>query len=163
MARRLRVAIVACTALSLSQCQKPDDSPSSSSTAPQKVELIAAPADGDIAPYLAQQLATARAQNRQLVVYVGASWCEPCQRFHQAAAEGKLDGDFPRLRLVEFDQDRDRERLEAANCHTRMLPMFSAINADGTCAEQRFAGAIKGPGALDVIVPRLKLLLTRGS
>ena len=78
---------------------------------PRKVELVTAPALAEVAPFVAQQIETAAHDHKQLIVYVGANWCEPCRRFHQAVEQGKLDSAFPGLRLEEFDLDRDRERL----------------------------------------------------
>jgi thiol-disulfide isomerase/thioredoxin len=96
-----------------------------------------------------------------LVVYVGASWCEPCQRFHRAAEAGALDGALPRLILIEFDLDRDHDRLVAAGYDSKYIPLFALASADGTASSHRIEGAIKGEGAVDFILPRLQALLTR--
>ena len=90
---------------------------------------------------------------------MGASWCEPCQRFHQAAQAGQVDALFPGLRLVEFDLDRDRDRLERAGYRSRMIPLFALPREDGTGSGQQIEGSIKGPGAVEQIAPRLKALL----
>ena len=50
-------------------------------------------------------------------MYVGAPWCEPCRRFHEAVTKGLLDEQFGDLRFVEFDLDKDGERLQAAGGH----------------------------------------------
>lgn len=97
------------------------------------------------------------------MVYVGASWCEPCQRFHRAAQSGALDGALPRLALLEFDADRDRERLAEAGYGYAYIPLFALASPDGTASPHRVEGAIKGEGAVDFIVPRLRELLARWS
>ena len=122
------------------------------------VELLAAPADGEVAPWIAAQVASR--PGRQVLVYVGASWCEPCQYFHQAAVSGQLDARFPRLTLLEFDADRDDQRLTAAGYHSGMIPLFARIAADGRASDRHIEGSIKGPGAVDQIIPRLTALLT---
>src|SRR5262245_24091129 len=43
-----------------------------------------------VAAFVSEQLALAPAKGVTLVS-VGASWCEPCQRFHRALAAGELD------------------------------------------------------------------------
>jgi len=129
---------------------------------PLPVETIAAPADGDVQAIVQQEFARAKGEGRRLLVYVGASWCEPCQRFHDAAKAGQLDSVFPGLRLLEFDLDRDRDRLEKAGYSSRMIPLFALPRADGTASGEQIEGSIKGPQAVDQIRPRLLALLAKG-
>ena len=124
-----------------------------------RVEIVAAP-EGPVANLVLGELTRAEGDGRDLVVYVGATWCEPCQYFHDAAVAGKLDARFPKLRILEFDHDRDEPRLLLAGCASRMLPLFAIPQKDGRCSEaKRFAGSIKGPGAVDDIAPKLENLL----
>jgi thiol-disulfide isomerase/thioredoxin len=119
------------------------------------VEEVAAPATGDAAAWIAAQ----RAPGKDLVVYVGATWCEPCRRFHDAIAAHALDGKFPRLRLLEFDWDKDGDRLTAAGYASQMLPLFALPDPSGHPAGPQIEGSIKGPGAVDEITPRLAGLI----
>src|SRR3954454_19137031 len=80
---------------------------------PRGVEIVAAP-EGDVPTIVKRELERAGKDQRQLLVYVGAPWCEPCRRFHEAAKEHRLDRAFPSLRLLEFDNDRDGGRLAMA-------------------------------------------------
>jgi thiol-disulfide isomerase/thioredoxin len=116
---------------------------------------------GDVAAIVREASAAAAASRRALLVYVGASWCEPCQRFHRAAEAGALDAVLPRLMLLEFDMDRDRDRLAAAGYDAKYIPLFALPSSDGTASSHRIEGAIKGEGAVDFILPRLRELLTR--
>jgi thiol-disulfide isomerase/thioredoxin len=125
----------------------------------QGPEIIAAPADGDVVEYVNSERLRAQADDRQLLVYVGASWCEPCRYFHDAAVDGSLDQVFPRLRLLEFDLDRDRDRLTAAGYSSRMIPLFVVPGPDGRAGPRRTEGGIKGPRAVDNLQPRLEALL----
>src|SRR4051794_1835975 len=129
--------------------------PAAAKAPPLPVEFVAAPADGEVAAIVQGEFARARDQGRTLLVYVGATWCEPCKRFHDAAAAGQLDATFPGLRLVEFDLDRDRDRLERAGYASRMIPLFALPRADGTGSGQQIEGSIKGEGAVHQISPRL--------
>ncbi len=99
------------------------------------------------------------AEGRSLVVYVGAPWCEPCQRFHEAAKKGELDADFHNLSLLEFDLEVDRARLAAAGYESEMIPLFVLPNEDGRASAKRFEGSIKSSGAVRNIAPRLRSLL----
>jgi thiol-disulfide isomerase/thioredoxin len=123
------------------------------------VELVAAPPTGDVPNIVRGELARASRDGKQLLVYVGATWCEPCRRFHQAAAEHKLDAAFPKLRLLEFDNDRDGERLAMAGYTSQYIPLFAKPGADGRSTGRQIEGSVKGDGAVDQIVPRLRGLL----
>jgi thiol-disulfide isomerase/thioredoxin len=138
----------------------PTASPSAKRRA--RLELVAA-ADGDVATVVKAELARARADGRVLAVYVGATWCEPCERFHHAAERGELDAALAPVRLVVFDLDRDEARLKAAGYGTQYVPLFVVPDADGRGTQRRIAGSIKGPGAVDEITPRLEALFELGN
>lgn len=125
------------------------------------VETLAAPASGEVQEIVRGELSRAKGEGRTLVVYVGAVWCEPCQHFHDAARAGKLDGVFPGLRLLEFDLDRDADRLAKAGYASRMIPLFALPRADGMSSGEQIQGSIKGPGAVENITPRLRALLAK--
>lgn len=124
------------------------------------VKVIAAPdAVADASALIREEAARAEAENRKLVVYVGAPWCEPCRRFHEAAKAGELDDAFPQLSLLEFDRDKHEAALQAAGCESELIPLFARPSSDGKCSDRRVEGAIKGPGAVAFITPRLKTIL----
>ena len=127
---------------------------------PKKVLIVHAPAD-DVPSFVHGEIVKAKAQNRKVLVYIGAVWCEPCQRFHKAAEAGTLDAKFPDLTLVEFDLDRDGVRLGMAGYAPGYIPYFGVPNEDGRASGQGISGSIKGEGAVDDIVPRLQTLLGR--
>jgi thiol-disulfide isomerase/thioredoxin len=118
------------------------------------------PVSGDVAAVVRTERERAGLDGRTLIVYAGATWCEPCQRFHQAALRGELDDEFPDLTILEFDVDEDRERLVAAGYGSKLIPLFVLPNADGRASGRRFEGGIKGDGAVRKIVPQLKQLVS---
>ncbi len=126
---------------------------------PPRLEIVSAPAATDVAPLIATEVAAAARDQRTLLVYVGAPWCEPCRYFHAAAEAGQLDGAFGRLRLLEFDADRDTDALQRAGYASAMIPLFAVPRQDGTASGRQIAGSIKGDGAVAQIVPRLRALL----
>ncbi len=123
-----------------------------------RLTFVKAP-DGDVASVVKQAQADAIAAGAKLVVYVGATWCEPCQEFHKAAEAGKLDGKLPRLRFLEFDLDKDEPRLATAGYVTQYIPLFAVPTYDGRASGKQIAGSIKGEGAADEITPRLLQIL----
>lgn len=164
-----RVAIcIAAAAASLvaGGCSKPEPEavkpePPAAKPAVVPVELVKTTGD-DVAETVRREVARAKADKRDLLVYVGATWCEPCQYFHKAAAAGELDAVFPGLRLVEFDLDRDRDSLIRAGYISKLIPQFTLPRDDGTSSGEQIEGSIKGPRAVQQITPRLKALLSKG-
>ncbi len=132
--------------------------PSQSSAPKPKghLEFVTPDVNGDVAALVLRETARARNDGKRVLVYEGATWCEPCRRFHEAAAAGRLDADLAQLRLLEFDADRDSERLAVAGYVSRYIPMFALPKADGNFSGRLIEGSIKGDGATDDMVPRLK-------
>lgn len=122
-------------------------------------EFVLAPESGDVVALVASELDQARAEQRLLLVYVGARWCEPCQYFHHAVEDGTLDDSLAGVRLLEFDLDRDRDRLVAAGYSSQMIPLFVVPAPDGRAGPRRIEGGIKGPAAVDHLRERLVPLL----
>ncbi|HVW27168.1 MAG TPA: thioredoxin family protein [Polyangiaceae bacterium] len=113
-----------------------------------------------VAPFIAGELTTARAGHYGLLVYVGATWCEPCQGFHRAVAAGELDDLLAGVHLIEFDLDADREPLAAAGYSSQLIPLFALPKPDGTASEARIEGSIKGADAVERnLMPRLRAFL----
>lgn len=116
---------------------------------------------GELSAVVADARETAAKEGRTLLVYVGAPWCEPCTRFHQAADAGRLEGKLPPLLLLELDRDVDEARLGEAGYLSRLIPLFAVPGADGRASALRMEGSIKGEGAVDEILPRLTALVAR--
>jgi hypothetical protein len=150
----MRFLLVLACSLAAGGCARKDVPP----PAPH-LRVISAPPEGAVEPIVREELARAEVDKRRLVVYVGASWCEPCQRFHGAAQSGQLDATFPDLTLLEFDLDRDSERLAAARYVSRLIPLFALPSPDGSASGKQVEGGIKGEGAVGYITPRLQGLL----
>jgi hypothetical protein len=126
-----------------------------------RAEVELAPDGGEVPALVQAARERARREGRELVVYVGAPWCEPCTRFHDAVKAGQLDAAFPALRLLEFDLDRDRDRLAEAGYASEMIPLFVVPGEDGRGTPLRIEGSVKGERAVDEIVPRLAAILAR--
>src|SRR6185312_14015684 len=119
------------------------------------------PGGGAVEPIITTELAQAIAAQDSLLVYVGASWCEPCRAFHEAAEAGKLDETLGGLRLLVFDADRDTEALEAAGYRSEYIPLFALPRIDGRATGKQIEGAMKDRDAVTQLVPRIDTLLAR--
>jgi hypothetical protein len=126
--------------------------------APKKLVLLPAPA-GEVATVVAREATRVQREGGQLLVYVGATWCEPCQEFHKAAEAGQLDTVFPGLTLVVFDADADGPRLAAAGYRSNLVPLFVRPAPDGSSSQRQTEGVHRGSDAVADLTPRLKELL----
>lgn len=126
-----------------------------------KPEFVRRPRDGTaIEPFVRAQLARGQADRRRVLVYVGAPWCEPCQRFHHAVEQGELDRPLSSLRFLEFDLDQDGPELNAAGYGSQLIPLLDVPEATGRAGALRIEGSIKGPTAVEQnLLPRLLSLL----
>ncbi|XXX75661.1 thioredoxin family protein [Sorangium sp. So ce134] len=161
-----RAGLVLCLAALLG-CSREETSPPPAGSsvarpaAAVRAEIEPAPDGGEVPALVQAARERARREGRELVVYVGAPWCEPCTRFHDAVEAGKLDAAFPALRLLEFDLDRDRDRLAEAGYASEMIPLFVVPGEDGRGTPLRIEGSVKGERAVDEIAPRLAAILAR--
>ncbi len=105
----------------------------------------------------------AATEGARVLVYVGATWCEPCRRFHEAVESGALDERLAGVRFLEFDADVDTERLNAAGYGGRMIPRFAVPGPGGRGHGLAIEGGTKGDGAVEHIMARLEPLLQRTS
>jgi thiol-disulfide isomerase/thioredoxin len=141
------------------------DNPSTPDPAPAKPSgghvISIHPPLGEVPPIVKSEAEKASLAGRQLVVYVGATWCEPCQRFHHALERGELDETFPKLTVIEFDLDHDAERLKQAGYASRFIPLFALPKPDGTASFKKVEGGIKGEGAVSFVSGKLKELLAQ--
>jgi hypothetical protein len=154
--------------LSLSSCNSCEVREEPSAPAPESVDVATKSArawieyvpagQGDVPTLVKAELARARQDGVRLVVYTGATWCEPCRQFHEAVASGALDSRLPRLRFLEFDLDRDEQRLTEAGYGSEYIPMFAIPGEDGRSTGKFIQGSIKD-GAAEEITPRLLRLL----
>jgi hypothetical protein len=158
---------IATLGLSLAACSRGDGpngatAASSSPAAPAgQVRLTQAPESGTVRSIVVDAMAKAATEKRKLVVYEGASWCDPCKHFHKAVEKGELDALFPDVTLLEFDHDRDSERLAVDGYVSRYIPLFAIPGQDGSASGKQIEGGVKGEGAVDEITPRLRQLLGR--
>jgi len=120
----------------------------------------APPETKDVAALVRATAAQAKASHRRLVVYVGASWCEPCQAIHQAAASGKLDLAFPDLEVLAFDLDRDREALDQAGYASDLIPLFAVPLPEGRAGPRRAQGGLKRGDNVTYLTDKLRTLLS---
>ncbi|CAN5866239.1 hypothetical protein BH11MYX3_BH11MYX3_27900 [soil metagenome] len=149
----MRLAVFSLVLLSSACSQKQAPGP--------RIELVEAPATGVIATYVAQEVARGAQDHVPVLVYVGATWCEPCREFHDAAAAGSLDAALAPVRFLVFDLDRDGERLATAGYRSELVPLFARPGADGRASGTQTDGVKQGGAYLEQLVPRIRALAGR--
>jgi thiol-disulfide isomerase/thioredoxin len=135
--------------------------PAAVSGGPPRPELLRGPSGGqDIATFVSSELTRSSAQHKRTVVYVGAPWCEPCRRFHDALTAGELDKELQQVRFIEFDADADRSALRSAGYQSKLIPLFNLPLESGRASDRQIEGSIKGATAVGQnLLPRLHTLL----
>ena len=152
---RVVVALATLAGSQLAGCQNGGEP----ALSPGAVQIVDAPAVDDIPALVRSELARASTARRRLVVYVGASWCEPCQQIHHAIVAHQLDDAFPDLTLVAFDLDRDGPALERGGYASPMIPLFAIPEADGRGGPRREVGGRKDIDNVPLLVAKLHRLL----
>ena len=145
-----RLLILACLAASACKVSPPP-------LDPQATVRFVSPDEGEVAPALVRRMAAVK--DRRLMVFLSASWCEPCQRFHQAVDRGELTGKLGQLDLVAYDAEFDAERLLMSGYEARMIPAFTVPGPDGRATARHTEGGLSGEGAVADLVPRLLEIL----
>jgi len=125
------------------------------------VEIVAAPKSLDNpTAWIRAENERAKKDDRVTLVYVGASWCVPCQAFRRLVLEGAFDEGLPRLRLLAFDAEHHAVPLGRSGCATTAVPTFVRPMAKGRCSAQKAAGIAAGKDPVAYLTPRLKRLMS---
>jgi thiol-disulfide isomerase/thioredoxin len=118
------------------------------------------PGELPLEQFVQREVERAAAEDARVLVYVGATWCEPCQHLHDAIERGELDGKLDGVRFLEFDADRDREPLRAAGYRSKYSPLLAIPKPDGRAGTRMMEGSIKGPHAVrQDLLPRIRELV----
>ena len=104
-----------------------------------KVVVETAKADSDAISAIRTARLQAKAANRVLVVYVSATWCDPCKKLKAEIEAGRLDDRLGKTTLLAFDADKDGERLLAAGYSFKFVPYVALPGADGHPADSQQA------------------------
>jgi thiol-disulfide isomerase/thioredoxin len=129
-----------------------------SSAKPQLTRRSSPPAP--LEQFVQQHVEEGDVSGTRVLVYVGATWCEPCKRFHEALESGELDASLAGTQFIEFDADRDRAELRAAGYASQYIPLFSVPDPTGRASGRAIEGSVKGTQAVrEDLVPRLIALL----
>jgi thiol:disulfide interchange protein len=88
-------------------------------------------AEGDVPTLVRAARVKAKENGKILVVYVGADWCPPCKRFHQAVMAGEMDKKLADYTFLTLDATKDEARILAGGYGSKFIPFFVLPGADG--------------------------------
>jgi thiol-disulfide isomerase/thioredoxin len=114
-------------------------SPSPSPSVKGRIRLVTAEQDSDALSLIRTERLKAKADGRVLVVYVSATWCEPCKKMKEEIDAGRLDDRYGKTTLLAFDADKDIDRLGAAGYTFKFVPYVALPGSDGKPAETQEA------------------------
>lgn len=120
-----------------------------------KIRVIPAAQDSDALSLIRTERLRAKAEDRALVVYVSATWCEPCKKMKQEIEAGNLDDKLGKTTLLAFDADKDLDRLGSAGYTFKFVPFVALPGADGRPAETQEATG-KGSNAWKELMGKLE-------
>jgi hypothetical protein len=103
------------------------------------VKVIEATQDSDALSLIRTRRLEAKADNRVLIVYVSATWCEPCKKFKVELDSGRLDDRLGSVTLLAFDADKDIDRLGSAGYTFKFVPFVALPGADGRPTDKQEA------------------------
>jgi thiol-disulfide isomerase/thioredoxin len=157
----VNVSAVGCNARSKQKSESSEAAPAAVVRSRAKPELTRrSNPPAPLEQFVQQHVEQADETGVRVLVYVGATWCEPCKRFHKALESGELDEALAGTKFIEFDADRDRAELRAAGYASKYIPLFSVPDVTGHASGRAIEGSIKGDTAvLEDLVPRLLALL----
>lgn len=126
------------------------------------IRLTTAAADGDALSTIRTARLQAKSEGRVLIVYVSATWCEPCRRMKDEIHAGHLDAQLGKTTLLAFDADKDGDRLASAGYKFGFIPFVALPGADGHPSESLEAKG-KGSNAWRELLGKLEEWQKRGS
>ena len=157
------LGLVACNPTPKEAAKVDPSSTTASSTSPStstntstrgKIRLVLAEQDSDALSLIRTERLKAKAEGRVLVVYVSATWCEPCKKLKAEIEAGRLDERYGKTNLLAFDADKDIDRLGAAGYTYKFVPYVALPGADGKPADSQEATS-KGEDAWKQLLGKL--------
>jgi thiol-disulfide isomerase/thioredoxin len=125
-------------ALALTACPSPSPTPTPTSTpTPAGPRFITVPTDADVLSAIRTETQRAKKEGRVALVYLGATWCPPCRRLHDAIESGAGNAKLANVTLLAFDVDRDGDRLDALGYKSKYIPFFAVPRPDGRASDQK--------------------------
>jgi hypothetical protein len=140
--------VVVALALLASACQK---------KAPERVVLHdVAVADGPLVDALTRESKKAAERHEKPFVYIGATWCGPCNAIKKNLDRPLLVDAFRGAYVIHLDFDSWEDKLPAAGLAHDSVPVFFALDTAGRPTGRLVDGSAWGNDTPENIAPVLK-------
>jgi thiol-disulfide isomerase/thioredoxin len=158
--RRLKL-FVQLTVCVLASCHAREHSQPSGTAKSQMAWVAVHPGTGPLAALVAAEIATHPTGNLKPIVYLGASWCGPCQEIKRSKDDPRMLDAFDGAMVIEVDIDEwNKEQLTALGYKTGVIPVFIAVDRDARALGPMIDGGAWGDNVPEIMAPPLKKFVT---
>jgi hypothetical protein len=103
------------------------------------------------------EVAKAQAKKLTPIVYVGATWCDPCLALKKHRDDPKMVDAFEGTFVIEIDADDwNAASFGALGYKTSVIPIFIAVDAEGKATGRTIDGGAWGDNIPQNMAPPLK-------
>ena len=114
-------------------------------------------AGASLAGKIKARVADAEKAKLKPVVYVGATWCEPCLAIKKHRDDPRMKEAFTGVAIIEVDMDQWKsEQFAELNMKPSAIPVFYAVGSDGKATGKEIDGGAWGDNIPENMAPPLK-------
>jgi hypothetical protein len=84
-----------------------------------------------LAVVLSDGAAKAKAKGLRPFLYIGATWCQPCQKLHRSLDDERMVDAFRGTYVIHLDLDAWERELPSVGLRVAQVPVFFQLDAQG--------------------------------
>lgn len=162
---RVFVAAAGVTLLLASGCDSkaaseasPEPSRSAAMTAEKASSWVKVGSGGEaLQSRLKAEVGKAAERRQKPILYIGATWCEPCAALKKYKSDPRMAEAFEGTYVIELDLDDWKlDELKALGLRAGVVPVFHALGADGRASGKTIDGGAWGDNIPENMAPPLK-------
>lgn len=136
----------------------PEPSRSSSMTAEKASSWMKIGSGGEaLESKLKAEVGKAAERRQKPVLYIGATWCEPCSALKKYKSDPRMAEAFQGTYVIELDLDDWKvDELKALGFRAGVVPVFHVLGADGRASGPTIDGGAWGDNIPENMAPPLK-------
>jgi hypothetical protein len=119
------------------------------------------PTDGPLPAALQREAGKATQQHLKPFVYIGATWCAPCNAIKHNLDKPIMIDAFKGTYIMKLDFDAWEDKLPGAGLQHEAVPVFFALDASGKPTGRMIDGGAWGNDTPENIAPALKAFFSK--